>query len=211
MMSPVASPLSASRCENPMPKPRILWIDGVGSFAMCDSDQVTLGQSFPGNDVDLAIRGDLSRRALIFRRHGEDHLVQPLQSVLLNGVALERAALLHHGTVLTIGDRIELRYHRPTKLSGTARLDLLGHHRWQPLLTAPLLLGDSCILGPDPNSHIVCPDWTSRVVLFRHNGEWMCRTSDTNPITVGGREVRAPFLLVPGQRVRGEEISMTLE
>jgi len=43
-----------------MPKPKILWIDGVGSYAMCDSDEVSIGQAFPGNDVDLAIRGDLS-------------------------------------------------------------------------------------------------------------------------------------------------------
>jgi hypothetical protein len=159
----------------------------------------------------LAIRGDLSRRALIFRRHGEDHLVQPLQCVRANGVVLERATLLTDGTHLTIGDRVGLRYHRPTKLSGTARLELLGHYRWQPFLTAPLLLGESCILGPEANSHIVCPGWTSRVVLFRHNNEWMCRTSGTDPVSVGDRLVSAPFALVPGQRIRSDDFSMTLE
>jgi hypothetical protein len=211
MISHVASPVSASRVEKSMPKPRVLWIDGVGGFAMCDSNEVSLGQSFPGNAVDLAIRGDLSRRALIFRRHGEDHLIQPLQTVRLNGKVLERAAILSDGALLTIGDRVELKYVRPTRLSGTARLELLGHHRWQPYLTAPLLLGESCILGPEPNSHIVCPDWTQRLVLFRHQGEWMCRSSGTDPITVGGIEVSAPFPLVPGQRIRSDEFSMTLE
>lgn len=211
MMSHVASPVSASRVEKSMPKPRVLWIDGVGSFAMCDGEEVSVGQSFPGNAVDLAIRGDLGRRALLFRRHGEDHLIQPFQTVRLNGKVLERAAILSDGACLTIGDRVELKYVRPTKLSGTARLELLGHHRWQPMLTAPLLLGESCILGPEPNAHIVCHEWTGRVVLFRHNGHWMCRTSGVEGVTVGGKEVSAPFPLLPGQRIRCEEFSMTLE
>lgn len=197
--------------EKSMPKPRILWIDGIGSFAMCDGDEVSLGQSFPGNEVDLAIRGDLSRRALIFRRHGEDHLVQPLQAVKLNGETLDRAAILGDGATLTLGDRLSIKYCRPTRLSGTARLHLVGTQRWQPNLTAPLLLGEACVLGPDPNSHIVCPDWSQRLVLFRHQGSWMCRFSGNEPLNVGGKAVSAPFPLVPGQRVRNDELSMTLE
>ena len=46
-----------------MPATKILWIDGVGSFALCDSQEITIGQAFPGNSVDLAIRGDISRNA----------------------------------------------------------------------------------------------------------------------------------------------------
>lgn len=201
----------ANRDEKTMPKPRILWIDGIGSFAMCDSDEVSLGQAFPGNVVDLAIRGDLSRKALFFRRHGEDHLVQPLQLVKVDGQVLDRATILSDGNTLTLGDRVEIRYVRPTKLSGTARLELQGSQRWQPFLTAPLLMGESCVLGPEPNAHIPCPYWSHRLVLFRHQGAWMCRFTGNEPLNVGGREVCAPFPLVPGQRIRHDEFSMTLE
>jgi hypothetical protein len=211
MIRRVVATDSAYRFEKPMPKPRVLWIDGVGSFAMCDGDQVSVGQSFPGNPVDLAIRGDLSRQALVFRRHGEDHLIQPLQAIKLRGQVLDRAAVLADGDILTLGDRIEMRYVRPTKLSGTARLELLGAQRWQPHLTAPLLMGESCILGPDAQSHVVCPDWDERLVLFRHQGSWMCRSGGTSTFLVGGKAVSAPFPLIPGQRVRSDEISMTLE
>ena len=85
-------------------------------------------------------------------------LVQPLQSVLVDGREIDRAVVLHDGNILSLGPRIELRYVRPTQLSGTARLELLGNTRWQPLLSAALLLGESCVLGPETNSHVVCPD-----------------------------------------------------
>lgn len=211
MIRRVAASSFANREEKTMPKPRILWIDGIGSFAICDGNEVSLGQAFPGNDVDLAIRGDLSRLALFFRRHGEDHLVQPLQSVRLDGRILERAAILTDGVTLRVGERVEIRYIRPTKLSGTARLELLGTHRWQPFLSAPLLMGESCVLGADSNAHIPCPGWSQRLVLFRHQATWMCRTTSTEPLDVGGKSVCAPFPLVPGQRVRNDEFSMTLE
>jgi hypothetical protein len=113
--------------------------------------------------------------------------------------------------MLRLGHRMGIRYVRPTKLSGTARLDLCGAQRWQPYLTAPLLMGESCILGSDPQSHIVCPDWSQRLVLFRHQGQWMCRSSGKDPLVVGGNAVSAPFPLLPGQRVRNDEFSMTLE
>jgi len=211
MMSHLARSVSSSAPTIAMPQPKILWIDGVGSYAICDQNEVTIGQAFPGNQVDLAVRGDLSRRAAVIRRHGEDHLVQPLQSVQLNGTEIDRAVVLCDGNVISLASRIELLYVKPTQLSGSARLELRGHTRWQPLLSAALLMGESCVLGPELNSHVVCPDWTTKVVLFRNGKEWMCRVSELANIQIDGKPVRAPFPLVQGQRIRGDEISMTLE
>jgi len=194
-----------------MSPPKILWIDGVGSYAICDQVEVSIGQAFPGNAVDLAIRGDLSRRAAIIRRHGEDHLIQPLQTVLVNGREIDRAVVLSDGCRISLGARIELLYIRPTQLSGTARLELTGNVRWQPLLSAALLMGESCVLGPESNCHVVCPDWTNKVVLFRNGTQWMCRASPQANIQLNGKSMSAPFPLVQGQRITGDEISMTLE
>jgi hypothetical protein len=206
LVSPLPSPAIRS-----MSPPKILWIDGVGSYAICDQNEVTIGQAFPGNQVDLAIRGDLSRRAAIIRRHGEDHLIQPLQTVYVNGQEIDRAVLLHDGSSVSFGPRIVLKYVRPTQLSGTARLELQGNTRWQPLLSAALLMGESCLLGPEPNCHVVCPDWTTKLVLFRNGSEWLCRASESANLHVDGKPVRAPFPLISGQRIAGDEISMTLE
>jgi hypothetical protein len=194
-----------------MVPPKILWIDGVGSYAICDQIEVAIGQAFPGNQVDLAIRGDISRRAAIVRRHGEDHLIQPLQTVHVNGSEIDRAVVMHDGDLISLGARVGLRYVRPTQLSGTARLELTGNSRWQPLLSAALLMGESCVLGPESNCHVICPEWSSKVVLFRNGTQWMCRVSDQANIQIDGKPVRAPFPLVRGQRITGDEISMTLE
>lgn len=210
-MSHLERPISSSAKTITMAQPKILWIDGVGSYAICDQNEVTIGQAFPGNQVDLAIRGDLNRRAAVIRRHGEDHLVQPLQLVQVNGAEIDRAVLLCDGYVISLGSRIELRYIKPTQLSGSARLELIGHTRWQPLLSAALLMGESCVLGPESNSHVICPEWTTKLVLFRNGAQWMCRVNEQANIQIDGKAVSAPFPLVQGQRIRGDEISMTLE
>ena len=142
---------------------------------------------------------------------GEDHLIQPLQTVHVNGSEIDRAVVMHDGDLISLGARVGLRYVRPTQLSGTARLELHGNSRWQPLLSAALLMGESCVLGPESNCHVICPDWSSKVVLFRNGAQWMCRVSDQANIQIDGKPVRAPFPLVRGQRITGDEISMTLE
>jgi hypothetical protein len=147
MLSSFSRRIVPPKPDRMMHKPKILWIDGVGGFAMCDASETSLGQSFPSNEVDLAIRGDLSRRAAIFRRSGDGHWIQPFQSVSIRGAQIERATLLADGDLLDFGNRLLLRYNRPTKLSGTGRLEIASQHRWQPSLSGTLLLGESCILG----------------------------------------------------------------
>jgi hypothetical protein len=211
MMSHLAKLIPLPEIAQPMTQPKILWIDGVGSYALCDQAEVSVGQAFPGNPVDLAIRGDLSRRAFILRRHGEDHLIQPLQAIAINHMEIDRAVVLNDGNLIQVGDKVELKYIRPTQLSGTARLELVGRTRWQPLLTAALLMGESCVLGPELNSHIVCSDWETKIVLFRSNNQWMLRASQDIQMQVNGVETCAPFPLVSGQRITCDQFSMTLE
>jgi hypothetical protein len=196
-------------------RPKILWIDGVGSYAMCDAQEVSIGQAFPGNQVDLAIRGDISRKACVIRRVGEDHLIQPIHKTSLDGQILERPAILKSGNMFQIGDRVQLRYTRPTLLSGTARLEIVSNHRWQPVLNSVILLGDSCIIGPEPDSHIVClpprgTDWNGRFVWFRQADTWICKGVECPGLAVGEKPISAPFKLETGLRIQSEVASWTL-
>lgn len=198
-----------------MPKPKILWIDGVGSYAMCDSDAVTIGQAFPGNDVDLAIRGDISRKACILHRNGEDHWIEPIQSTTIDGQKLERPTILRSGCLLRLGQRVELLYIRPTLLSATARLELVSNHRWQPILNAAILLGESCVIGPQSDSHIVCPsyrgvDWRGRFLWFRQADEWICKGVDCPGLSVDQAPKSASFKVETGLRVQCDGASWTL-
>jgi hypothetical protein len=150
MMSPV---------ERLMPKPSVLWIDGVGSFALCEQSFVSIGQSFPGNDVDLAIRGDLGRRACAIHHSNGEHWFERFQSHRdlqeSSGIPPSVApALMKDSEIFTISDRIKIRYRRSSPWSGTARLDLVSEHRWQPFVDAVILVAGNILIGCDSSCHI---------------------------------------------------------
>ncbi|MCU0721006.1 MAG: hypothetical protein MUC83_14950 [Pirellula sp.] len=189
----------------------ILWIDGQGGYLLCDSEEVILGQAVPECLADLAIRGDISRRAASIRRVGEEHVLNPLQESYLDGRRLERPVLMPERARITLGKRVELAYIRPSKLSCSARLEIQSNNRWQPLFSSAVLLGDSCVLGPFEDCHILCPTWSSRLVLFRQSGAWFCRPPQSGAVQVGGKIASAPFNLNVGQKICTDEFSMILE
>jgi hypothetical protein len=189
----------------------ILWIDGQGSYSLHDSEEILLGQATPDGVADLAIRGELSRRAASIRRVGEEHVLNPLQETYLDGKLLERPVLLPEESRITLGKKVRLRYLRPSKLSCSARLDILSGNRWQPLFDSALLLGSSCVLGPFEDCHIICPNWNSRLVLFRQEETWFCKPPSGQPLQVGGKDQSAPFPLIAGQKVCSDDFSMILE
>lgn len=192
-----------------VPKHPILWIDGVGGYLLLDADEIVIGQASPGNQVDLMVVGDLSRRAAAIRRSGDDHLLQPLQSLSINDTKIDRAIPLQNGDVISLAPRVQARYSRPNALSLTARLDLLSRHRWQPSVDGVLLMGDTCILGPSSHSHVLCPFWTEDVILVRHRGGWVIKSSQA--LEKDGKSVTGPVSLEAGKRIRGVDFSMTLE
>ena len=191
------------------PKAPILWIDGVGGYLLLDATEVIVGQAAPGNAVDLMIVGDLSRRAAAIRRSGEDHLLQPLQPLSVNSQRVDRATLLRDGDIISLSPRVLAKYVRPNRLSATSRIELLSRHRWQPSVDGVLLMGDSCVLGPGSTSHVLCPFWTGDVILFRHRGQWMCKSA--LPLEVDGKSTTGAIPLLPGKRIQGFDFSMTLE
>jgi len=178
---------------------------------LCDAEEVTWGQAEPESLSDLLIRGDLSRRAAAIRRVGEEHVLNPLQEAYVDGRRLDRPALLPNQARITLGKKVELDYVRTSKLSFSARLEIRGNNRWQPLYSSAILLGGSCLLGPFEDCHIVCPGWTNRFVLFKQSGEWYCRPPQGIEVQVAGNKECAPFVLNVGQKICTDEFSMILE
>lgn len=188
---------------------RILWIDGVGGFLLVDRDEVVVGQAVPGSPVDVAIVGDLSRQAAALRRSAGDYLLQPLQATQLGGRSVDRPQLLRDGDQIQFGGSVKLRFSKPSPLSASARLDLASFHRFKPSVDAVLLLADSCILGPSRGSHVVCPGWTSELLLVRQADAWHFRT--TQELDANGRKMTGQIPMVAGMRLRGEEFSLSIE
>ncbi len=188
---------------------RILWIDGVGGFLLVEKDEVLIGQAASGGSVDIAVVGDLSREAAAIRRVEGDYLLQPLQPTLVNGLPVDRAQLLTDETLIQLGKRVKIRFSRPSPLSATARLDMESLNRFKPHVDGILLLSDSCILGPNPGSHVMCPTWSNELLLFRHRSGWFFRSMVE--VNVNGEPTQGQIPLVAGMRMDGEDFSLSIE
>ncbi len=194
--------------NRPAPPRFLIWIDAVGGYLVCPGAEVRFGQAVPDNPVEVPLVADVSRHQLTIRRDAEGYVAQSVRETWLNGSRMAAPAVLADGDRLTLGP-VELRFRRPHALSATARIDLAGFHRTRPSCDALLLMADSCILGPKPNSHVVCRDWPLDVVLFRQPAGLICLASGKFEIDGRVFESRGPVAI--GSRVRGEGFSFCLE
>ena len=185
-----------------------LWVDAVGGFLVCGGDEIVLGQAVPGNRVDVPILADVSRQhARICRADG--YFVEPLRRVCVEGREIHSPTVLADGDEIELGAGVRLRFRQPHALSATARLEWVSQHRTQPSANAVLLLAESCVLGPQWNSHVVCRSWSGEVVLYRRDGQLYCRAREG--VEVDGRFCDGEGLLNRNSHVVGTDFSLSLE
>ncbi len=199
------------------PERFMLWIDAVGGYWVCLGDEVVLGQPDSRATADVPLLGDLSCRHARICRDGEGYLIQALREVCLGGRPVADYDWLPDGSRIELGDSVRLLFRRPHALSGTARLDFASRHRTQPSSDAVLLMADTCVLGPKPDSHVVCRDWPREVILYRREGELHCRTSGNFQIDgrrcAGDGRIAKPAAKTKNQncRVEGDGFSFNIE
>ena len=192
----------------------LLWIDAVGGYLVCLGEEVCLGQPVDGAAVgraaaDVPILGDLSSRHARIGRDGEGYWIAPVRAVRLDGRELSGPAALSDGNRIELGDRVRLAFRRPHPLSITARLDFLSPHRTAPSSDAVLLMGETCLLGPSPNCHVVCRNWPRDVLLQRQGEKLSCRVA--GDYEIDGRACRGRGDLDWNSRIVGEGFSLSLE
>lgn len=186
----------------------LLWIDRVGGYLVCTGDRVLLGQAVPQNAVDVPILADIARHHV--RIHREDrYLLEPLSDVWIGQRPVRGMVVLADGDTIRLGSGLAMRFREPHALSSTARLDWISPHRTRPAVDAILLVADTCVLGPQLHSHVVCRDWSREVVFYRQGGGWMCRCRDG--LEVDGRFSLEPQALRWDSQVRGGDSSFSLE
>lgn len=187
----------------------MIWIDGVGGFLGCLAPILTIGQAIPGSHVDIPIQADLSRRHAVLRRSGEGYAIDPLHDCKINGRLITEATHLLDGDEIALGEKVKLRFGKKHSLSASARLDFVSRHRTHPSADCVLLMAESLVIGPRSNSHVVCRDWTSDVILFRRGEALACRS--TAPICINGQQMEGKPNLPFGANLTGDGFSMTLE
>lgn len=186
----------------------MLWVDGVGGYLVCLQDSVCLGLATPGNVVEIPIMGDLSRQHARLRRE-DGYVIEPLQSVRVNGRLIHGSTNLSDGDEIELGESVRLRFRQPHALSATARLEFLSRHRTEPSASGILLMAESCVLGPKWQDHVVCREWAHDVVLFRRNERLFCRALE--PLEINGRRCEGQTPVAPGAHVEGSDFSFCLQ
>jgi len=198
-----------SLAERPAGRRFLLWIDGVGGYLVCLSDEVILGQACPECQVDVPIQADLSRRHAKIARQGDGYVIESWQTTRVNGQTIRGKTLLSDGDEIELAQAVRLRFRQPHALSASARLDFVSHHRTHPKADGVLLMAESCVLGPKWQNHVVCRDWQGDVVLYRRDGELFCRAMDS--IEIDGRVCDGRGQIHPNSHVSGSDFSMSLE
>ena len=186
----------------------LLWVDAVGGFLTCCGDQILLGQAVPGNRVEVPILADLSRQhARICREDG--YYIEPLRRVCVEGQEIQAPTVLADGDEIELGRDVRLRFRQPHALSTTARLEFVSRHRTQPSADAVLLMAESCVLGPQWNSHVICRPWSTEVVLYRRDGRLYCRAREG--LEIDGRFCDGEGVVAQNSHVVGTDFSLSFE
>ena len=201
----------------------LLWVDAVGGYLVCLGDEIVIGQSHPGNQVDVPIQADIRRRHVSIRREGEGYVLDPLAAkenfagaaaqrqgrVRIDGKEIKTPVLLNDGDEFELGEGVRLRFRKPHALSASARLEILSGHRTHPFADAVLLMAESAVLGPKWQNHVICRDWTTDVVLYRQEENLFCRAMQS--LEIDGRLQEGRGRLSVRSRIVGPDFSLSLE
>ncbi len=146
--------------------PFFLWIDGVGSYLVLMSHRLTMGQANPEMPLDIAVLADVSRHHATLQRDGETYFLEAIRPVSVNGKTTNRS-FLRSGDRFTLGASCQFQFWQEVPTSTSACVDLVSGHRFARPVQSVLLMSETLVMGPTPQSHVTIPDLTDTVVLHR--------------------------------------------
>lgn len=209
---PAARPAAArplARQGDPGPNGRfLLWVDAVGGYLVCLDNQVILGRAGGDSQADVPLMGDLSRHHATIVRDGESYVVRAQQATYVNGKKVESAPLRDRD-VIRLGSSVELEFRQPSPVSATARLTVVSRHRLPLAVDGVLLMGETCIVGPSAQAHVVAKNLSDPIVLYRQGVALWCRAPGSFEVDGRSCSARAPLTLQSS--VLGEGFSFSLE
>ena len=203
------SPTAEQNAEPAAPPKRYhLWIDGIGGFLVCLAPRVSLGQASAEGGVDVPLLADVSRFHAAIVRDNEGYLVESARPLQVNGNSTQKTTL-NPGDRLTLGAGCQLIFHRPVPLSATAKLDMQCGQRLPLSLDGVLLMAETLIIGPGPQAHVIHPDMTKPIVLYRQKDGLGVRAP--GEFKVNGRMVKDKESLPNTATVSGPDFNFALE
>jgi hypothetical protein len=155
----------------------MLWIDGVGAWLLCCGTSIDIGGPSQADDAaDLRLMGPLSRRHATFQYIDDAWFLNPHQPCCVGKTRLSAPRCLYHNDQIILGEKVQLRFQRPSVLSASAVLQLESFHQPAQSVQGILLVVDSILLGSRADHHVHCADWPERLILLRRDGRFYCRS-----------------------------------
>ena len=91
----------------------------------------------------------------------------------------------------------------------TARLTFLSADRPRKQTDGIILMRQSCVLSSAEDAHVVCPDWSQRVILFERQGGLWCQA--TGEWKRNGQSQSAAVMVTTGDQITGNDFRLWLE
>ncbi|MEK6643202.1 MAG: FHA domain-containing protein, partial [Planctomycetota bacterium] len=161
----------------------VLRIDGVGSFLLLRGDRIGIGRSGPDATADLQLMSDLSERQAEIVRAGEDYFLVSMSGVELAGRPVEHA-LLQDGDRIRLGNRVKLKFQRPSLKSSTAVLDLGEGVRAASDCRRVILWSGPLLMGGTRECHVPVRGAAIGAILLERGGQITVR-----PMGPGGSAI----------------------
>lgn len=186
----------------------LLWVDGVGGYLVCLSHRVTLGQASLDPLVDIALLADVSRHHATIQRDAEGYFLEAVRRTAVNGQSAERV-FLRSGDRVTLGGSCQVQFRQPVPVSTSARLDVVSGHRFVLPVQAAILMADTLVLGPHEHSHVLVPDLTQPLILYRTKQGLSARW--TGVLHVGKKTFQERAPIEAGTTLSTEQVSLALD
>lgn len=189
------------------PSQYLLWIDGVGSFLVCLSHRVTIGQVGGAERPDIAVLADVSRHHATIQRDSEGYFLEAVRKTTINGQTAEKA-FLHNGDRLTLGTSCQFLFTQPLSVSASARLEPVSGHRLVQPVGGVLLMAETLVLGP-AQAHVTIEDLDKPIILYRTQAGLGIKHD--GPLTINGHKFKERGPLEAGARIKTDGVALALE
>ncbi|MDW8241589.1 MAG: FHA domain-containing protein [Thermogemmata sp.] len=150
-----AVPSQSSTLSSTLPPRLLLWIDNIGSYLLCLSNTVSIGNHGLDRTSLVPICANLHRF------HGEIcwdsesfWIVSSKADVFVNGRRVQQRELLRHEDRIQLGETCELQFLQPDPQLQTALLYITSGHRLPLSLNGIILMGQLLVFGCHPKAHI---------------------------------------------------------
>lgn len=186
----------------------LLWIDGVGTYLILNTERISMGRAGSSARPDIALAADLAGYHAEILRIDDDYFIVAAQGTVEVGGRKTSRKLLADGDSIRLGASCRFRFALPTPFSPTAVLTLERGRRIEGDVRKIVLFNKSLLLGKEGKCHVAVPVAGDTVVLTAGSGGLVCRAQEE--ILVDAKSAGREALIPLGSHVEIGELTFTI-